>query len=172
MRQIRLVILYGINRMEATIYKIEAEDECYIGSTVRGMHCRKLDHLSNFRRGIKNCTSFTLFEKYGIDKCNWIELEKVPVAERYLKEREYIKNTVGTVNKMRPIVLPDEKQEIRKEYFQTYKGTNNYVKSYTQKYIKYKEALLKLVDCTCGKQYSRIHKQRHLRTAYHTQHTH
>jgi hypothetical protein len=144
--------------MEATIYKIQAEDECYIGSTVRGMHCRKLDHLSNFRRGINSCTSFTLFTKYGVDKCNWIELEKVPLAERYIKEREHINNTVGTVNKIRPIILPEERQA-------------EYVESYTQKYIKYREKLLKLTDCSCGKQYSLIHKQRHLRTAYHTAHT-
>lgn len=144
--------------MEATIYKIQAEDECYIGSTVRGMHCRKLDHLSNFRRGINSCTSFTLFTKYGVDKCIWIELEKVPLAERYLKEREYINNTVGTVNKIRPIILPEERQA-------------EYVESYTQKYVKYREKLLKLTDCSCGKQYSLIHKQRHLRTAYHTAHT-
>jgi hypothetical protein len=144
--------------MEATIYKIQAENECYIGSTVRGMHCRKLDHLSNFRRGINTCTSFTLFTKYGVDKCNWIELEKVPLAERYLKEREHINNTVGTVNKIRPIILPEERQA-------------EYVASYTQKYIKYREKLLKLTDCSCGKQYSLIHKQRHLRTAYHTAHT-
>jgi len=144
--------------MEATIYKIQAEEECYIGSTVRGMHCRKLDHLSNFRRGINSCTSFTLFAKYGVDKCNWIELEKVPLAERYLKEREHINNTVGTVNKIRPIILPEERQA-------------EYVASYTQKYIKYREKLLKLMDCSCGKQYSVIHKQRHLRTAYHTAHS-
>jgi len=157
--------------MEATIYKIQAEEECYIGSTIRGMHCRKLDHLSNFRRGINSCTSFTLFTKYGVDKCNWIELEKVPLAERYLKEREYINNTVGTVNKIRPIILPEERREDCKEYFQTYKGTDKYVASYTQKYIKYREKLLKLMDCSCGKQYSLIHKQRHLRTAYHTTHS-
>ena len=144
--------------MEATIYKIQAEEECYIGSTVRGMHCRKLDHLSNFRRGINSCTSFTLFTKYGVDKCTWIELEKVPLAERYLKEREHINNTVGTVNKIRPIILPEERQA-------------EYVASYTQKYIKYREKLLKLMDCSCGKQYSLIHKQRHLRTAYHTTHS-
>ena len=158
--------------MEATIYRIIGGEESYIGSTKRSLKSRKSDHLSNFKRGLNLCASYSLLQKHGIENCKFEELEKCPIEQRYLKEKEYIMNGgERVVNRIRPMVTLEEKTEDRKGYFQKFKGSDNYKATYLRKYTTYKDKLLAHTECSCGKSYALVHKQRHLRTAFHQRHT-
>jgi hypothetical protein len=91
------------------IYKITdiAYTKCYYGSTINKMSKRFSGHIQHYKKwkqGGKNCTSFSLFEEFGIDNCKIELVELFPCnskIELYKKEGEYIKNN-DCVNKCVP----------------------------------------------------------------------
>jgi len=62
----------------------------YVGSTTQRLRQRWAEHKSGFirwRNGVHtNCSSFRLFEKYGVENCTIIEIEQCSIETR--KERE------------------------------------------------------------------------------------
>jgi hypothetical protein len=89
------------------------------------------------------CSSFSLFEKYGVDQCTLEVLEECKLEERYIKEREWIERTANAVNKIIPHVTKQEKNTKR----------------------------LILHECVCGGKYSVAHKARHYASTFHVRHS-
>jgi len=64
--------------------------DVYIGSTTMSLRNRWSMHKSHFKQwqngNYGNCSSYRLFEKYGVNNCTYIEIEQCPLENR--KERE------------------------------------------------------------------------------------
>ena len=114
-----------INYNNGKIYKIEPvcdhdEGDIYIGSTTKKyLADRMCDHRADFKRQSKTkktISSFTLFEKYGVENCKIYLILLYPCNtkdELLSKEAEYIR-TLKCVNKD----VPDRtKQEYDREYY-------------------------------------------------------
>ena len=109
----------------ATIYKILSPclQECYIGSTIRKVEWRWTQH-----RHKNNATnSKILFEKYGIDNCKFMIVEKCSIEERFIKEQWWLDNSIGIVNENNVIpsientkILTKEWKELNKEKMKQY----------------------------------------------------
>ena len=81
------------------IYKIVSPDfsKCYIGSTTEGLSRRLARHKASYHyirknNKSKNCSSFMLFDEYGIDNCKiyWVEDYPSSALERTFASREVI----------------------------------------------------------------------------------
>jgi len=89
------------------IYKIVAgqSNECYVGSTFDELRYRFKNHKNAFRNNSKRqCLSFTLFEKYGIENCSIMLIKEYEVEDhRHLEVYEtlWIKK-LKSINKMEP----------------------------------------------------------------------
>ena len=109
------------------IYKIEPncdydEGDIYIGSTIKHYLCERMaEHRKDYKRwkteiSKNKCTSFDIFDKYGVENCKIILLEKINLDSRdELKAKEgYYIRTLNCVNKY----IPDRTQkEWGKEYY-------------------------------------------------------
>jgi hypothetical protein len=130
----------------STLLNID-ENDIYYGSTVN-IKSRWNGHKSAYKgylnNGKKNCSSFKIFDKYGIENCAYKIIEKYPCNsknELLEKEKYYITNN-ECVNKRIPNKTDDEKKqaikqyridnkEKKKEYCQNNKDK---IKEYQQKY--------------------------------------
>jgi hypothetical protein len=115
-------IFFGI------IYKIvpdnHAEGDIYIGSTKKSLCYRKHTHTNQYKQyknGIitnKYCSSYKLFDKYGIDNCKFIEVKSIRVTsidELHIEERKFIENE-RCVNIKMPHRTKEENSNTRKMY--------------------------------------------------------
>ena len=160
-----------VNYSNSKIYKIEPicdhdEGDIYIGSTTKKYLSQRLEFhrrdYKNYKSGMikYKLTSFTLFDKYGIDNCDIILLEFVNATckeELHRIEAHYIKS-VRCVNKMVPLRTKKEYKEDNKELI---KETS---KKYYQDNI---EHFLEKINCECGSSISRTHISRHYKTQVH-----
>lgn len=183
------------------IYKITGTDDSmvYIGSTIRTLGQRFKNHLSDYRRWkngkYHNITAFELFEKFGVENCNMVLVEKFPCNDKESLERReghHIKITNGCVNIMvagrsRKEYADDNKDSItnyQKTYYETNgekireNGIANYKKNQKQKleYAKrYKEENKEKIQkikteqliCECGCVSARNNMWRHRQTQQH-----
>jgi len=99
--------------MLVNFYRIissEGEEE-YIGSTIRTLQQRWVQHKSEFNTGNTTCNSHIIFKKHGIDTCR-IELietcECETDCERKSQEAELIRASLKCVNKCIPGRTQDE----------------------------------------------------------------
>lgn len=101
---------------KAKIYKITSNGEIYYGSTLQPLHKRHFDHKKSYyqyQRGERTfITSFTLFEKYGVDNCR-IEL----VEEYECKSIEELHRREGWWITNNPCVNKQIAGRTRKEYY-------------------------------------------------------
>lgn len=146
------------------IYKIYSDiGECvYIGSTILRLCARMSTHRTGYRKYIINsknyCSSFKLFDMYGIDNCKIELIEKInclDIDDVHKKENEYIRLYENTVNQNRPYITVDEKinyQKIYKiknkksliDYHKLYYKKNNItIKKRTHLYIKENKNIIK-----------------------------
>ena len=119
-----------VNYNNSKIYKIEAlngeEGDIYIGSTTKEYLSQRMDtHRSNYKHWLKTnksselTTSFSLFDKYGVENCKIILLENVNANckdELHAKEAFYIKS-LSCINKCLPIVNNEEGKERKAKYY-------------------------------------------------------
>ena len=111
--------------MRGIIYSIKGGNECYYGSTTSTLARRKAGHTSDFRRGLKNCNSSILFNKYGIENCIFEVLEEIEFENKIelkTKERFYILNN-ECVNRIVP--FNGTREEYQKQYEENRKGKRN-----------------------------------------------
>ena len=107
------------------IYKIEPlnpddESDVYIGSTCEPTLARRMSgHRRDYSRWKKGTfgkvTVFKLFEKYGVDNCNIVLVEKFPCNnkdELYMREAYYIRLNY-CVNKYIPKRTKDQRNEYK-----------------------------------------------------------
>ena len=134
------------------IYKIEdlAGEMCYIGSTTKDyLSKRMVEHRSHYKQW-KNGTAgnvsvFTLFEKYGIDRCKIVLVELYPCDTRdeLLKREAYHIKNMDCINKYIPIRTKEEQIEYKKQYYQDNRDDQI---SYTRQYYQDHKAKTKTTE--------------------------
>ena len=132
------------------VYCPDNDDFIYIGSTSKHYLCSRLsEHRSNYKRFIEgkvvsNCSSYKIFDYYGVANCKIKLLEHVNCeTRRELAEREafHIKNNT-CVNKLVPYSTVEEKKERITKYYQDNKEM---LISYQRRYNIRKRILNQLV---------------------------
>ena len=151
---------------KAKIYKIvnDIDDRIYIGSTKQPLYKRMCEHRTYFKQGIKDCESYSLFDRYGIENCHIYLIEEIEVhtREEQLKtEREWYDRLVNViVNKRKPFATKEE----RVERVRLYDKTNiHHLRSIK---IKRRKELGKYT-CECGSFIDVVEKTRHCKSKKH-----
>ena len=154
--------------MSAFVYLIRpivhcAIDHQYIGSTERTLNRRFACHKYDLK-----CSSKTLFELYGADRLEIIELEKCEPDVRRIRE-EHWRRIVPNVNKCRAVLTREEMLEDKRKYNQEYHEERlEYDRKYRQAHREeINERRSKKTDCECGGRYTLRGKSRHVKTAKH-----
>ncbi len=155
-----------VNYGNGKVYKIEPivdhdEGDVYFGSTTKKYLSQRMDdHRSQYKswqKGVgKKTRSFELFDKYGVDNCRIILLERVNANskdELIAREAHHIKNN-KCVNGLVP-------QRTVKEYYEDNKHT------ILPKHNIYKK---QKILCCCGTFTTFGHKTRHEKTLRHLKH--
>ena len=178
------------------IYKIISNNpdikEVYYGSTCqRLLSSRMAQHRSAFKRYINGdriggCSSFDMFDKYGIDQFHIELVEDYPCEngeQLYTRENIYIRGN-ECINKRPAITTPEEKKEQKKQYCQDnkeqiLKHKKEYYQDNKEEIIKHKkeyyqdkkeaiDARLKEKNtCECGCVISRASLNAHKKTKKH-----
>lgn len=150
---------------EGKIYRIIGGDEEYIGSTIKKLSYRMSNHCSNYKlwkegKTHKKTSSFSLFDKYGIENCKIELIELFPCTtkeELLTKEKEIMMSRI-CVNKISPIRTEEENKEHTKEWNKAYKKLNK-EEINAKRNIKY--------TCQCGVILSIRNKAKHERSKKH-----
>ena len=161
------------NYNNGKIYKIEAlngdDGDIYIGSTTKQYLSQRIsNHRYHYKKRkmqkFNNCTSFKVFDKYGVDNCKITLLETVNVNskdELLSRESHYIKK-LNCVNKYVPNRTLKEYYEENKDEILVKKKTyydKNVNEILEKKQIKF--------SCECGSICTNTHKTRHNKTKKH-----
>ena len=101
-------------RFYRIVSKTDAESECYIGQTIQPLHKRFHAH----SKAKNKCSSKLLFEKYGKENLEIILIheQELPSRQEALREerRLFEEYSEKRVNRFRPIVTPEERDENHK----------------------------------------------------------
>lgn len=159
-----------VNYSNSKIYKImpiveHDEGDVYYGSTTKQYLCQRMDtHRTDYvkwKLGKRsNVTSFNIFEKYGVENCKIVLVEKLSVEskdEETAREAFYItnnkcvnKNIPGRSQKQWKIDNQDRLRAMRVEH-----------------YHDNKEILCEKHCCECGGKYTFANKAQHEKTMKH-----
>ena len=147
------------NYQLSKIYRIEpnnsdCDGDVYYGSSCEPYLSRRIDgHRSAYKRWLNGKNSkvmvYELFEKYGVENCSIVLVEKFPCDSReelHARERFYIKNN-KCVNKYIPL-------RSKKDY-------------YIDNVDKIKERITKPLNCVCGSIICIGDKAKHFKTLKH-----
>ena len=122
------------------IYKIELDDEIYIGSTEQKLCVRQ----SNHNEDLKRYPHRTLYKKcieQGMEyiKLIWVaDIEFNSTAEKRAIEEEYRKELNAKLNMYKCYLSKDDKKEYRKEWYSNHKEqSKNYYYKHKEKIDKY-----------------------------------
>ena len=172
----------------AKVYKIvdKGFNKCYIGSTVETLSHRMAKHRFDYkkwRNGEKNfCSSFEMFEEFGVENVMIILIEKYPCKDReelQAREGQYIKNNecinkhiAGRTDKE---YYQDNRERILKrvkEYSETNKDKikewhGNYYQNNKEKWQQANEKRKEQITCECGCTLQKKAKSKHLKTSKH-----
>ena len=167
----------------------DAEGDVYIGSTAN-MIRRKSKHFCDFKKGTSTCSSRNLFEKYGVDNCEFIILQDYPCNSRKelsIREQVYI-TTTRCVNEKRAFVDTEIMKNEKKVYDVNYRMDNiekktAYEKQYNKEHQsekkaydilfreknkdKIKQRLAEVIVCECGCSINRACMWNHKKTNKH-----
>lgn len=163
-----------------SIYKIFSDkgDKVYYGSTIINPFKRFYIHKYKYSYTDDFCSSFELFDLYGIANCKCEVIETCDISIIRLRERWWIENN-ECVNKIIPIkskaeineqkrqYIEDRKEEY-KEYNRKYREEHKEkLKEYRRKYENEDEKRHVSIICDCGGSYMPRHKSTHLKTKKH-----
>jgi hypothetical protein len=140
------------NYQNGKIYKIEAlngeEGDVYIGSTCKQYLSQRMQkHRSGYKSwkdgNLKYVTSFSIFDKYGVDNCVIILMENCPcntIDELHSREAFHIKS-MKCVNIIIPLRTQKEYQEDNKENIKKNKeryiqDNRDYLNKWKRQYYK------------------------------------
>lgn len=188
-------------RQTGFVYRIIAlkddfkDEEQYIGSTFQRLSKRLSGHKTDYNRYLNQkfqyVTSFSLFEKFGVDNCKIVLIEQLEnVSKKELQKREYeliIKskccNKKGKFdkkqyqeqyrqeNKKQTIQYSEQyrkehKEKIR-EYLEQYRHENKeQLKQYRE---QNKEKMQHQQSCECRGHYTTANKSTHFKSKKHQQ---
>jgi ribosome-interacting GTPase 1 len=154
---------------DAKIYKIESDvgDKIYIGQTKKKLLCDRMSsHRYDYKKWKANektrCTSFELFDEYGLENCRIVLLENCPSnSTDDIKAREafYIR-TLNCVNK----AIPDR---TRAEYRNDPVHKQRKAELSKISCEKNKEVLKTKLICECGTSCATVHKLKHEKSTKH-----
>ena len=105
------------------VYKIELQDEIYIGSTETQLCQRQSRHNYDLKKN-PNLKLYKKCIEQGIDKikCIWVaDIEFNSTAEKRMKEEQYRKELNATLNSQRCYTTENEKKEYQIEYQKKYR---------------------------------------------------
>lgn len=101
-------------RFYRIVSKTDADSECYIGQTIQPLHKRFHAH----SKANNKCSSKFLFEKYGKENLDIILIheQELPSRQEALREerRLFEEYSEKRINRFRPIVYPEERDENHK----------------------------------------------------------
>jgi len=127
------------------IYKIVSgqTSECYVGSTFSELRYRFRQHKDNYKswkNGKPNgCTSFDLFDKYGLDNCHMILIKEYEIEDRkhlQMYEQLWI-NRLKSINKQSAFVIePVLKKKIAEQQKKYYEENKEERVEYQKKYYE------------------------------------
>jgi hypothetical protein len=161
------------NYQQGKIYKIgnAVNDECYVGSTTLPLLCMRMaEHRNNYKclkAGGKIChtSSYTLFDRYGVENCRIELLETVPCNtkdELTKREGHYIR-LLNCVNRYIAGRTKQEWYEDNLGYFKKWCEDNSgYMKNYREvnrdKILEYsknyrevnRDKIAEKYTCICG----------------------
>ena len=162
------------------IYKIEPmceypEGDIYIGSTYeKQLSNRMAKHRSNYKHNRNKTMAFNLFDKYGVENCKIVLLEKVNVSTKeellaiegnYMKilkcVNRFIAGRTAKEYEKQYMSIPENRAK-RNEYQKEYKRN-----TYEQNKEKFSEQRKETIICECGSCYRKYEGARHRRTATH-----
>jgi len=162
------------NYSKGKIYKIVADTEeeyaPYIGSTTKEYLSQRLAfHRYSYnywkKYGKSKIHSFDLFERFGVEKCSIILIEKYPCDSRdqLISRERYWFDNIKNCNKIRPKITGDEEKEWDKKYYlkQLENDSEFNKKKYEktvmlnpndnkERYQKRREKVLEKITCECG----------------------
>ena len=125
------------------IYKIVSgqTSECYVGSTFSELRYRFRQHKDNYKswkNGKPNgCTSFDLFDKYGLDNCHMILIKEYEIEDRkhlQMYEQLWI-NRLKSINKFSAFVIePVLKKKIAEQKKKWYEENREKIAEQRKKY--------------------------------------
>lgn len=165
-----------VNYSLGKVYRIEPitvgeEGDVYIGSTSLPMlSTRMANHRNTYKfwkrgKGLY-MTSYSLFEKYGVENCKIVLLESVNAAnkdELSAREGYWIRNT-NCVNKIIVGRTMREWKIDNREHIKQYDEAN---KERRQKYFEEYYKTLCKIQCECDGSYFQHHKKRHINSVQH-----
>ncbi|NDG33514.1 hypothetical protein EB118_26100 [bacterium] len=183
------------NYQQGKIYKIiptnTDDDICYIGSTTRPRLCQRMEqHRSKYKYlkgGVKtsNVSSYTLFDRYGVENCIIELIEMFPCNskdELHGREGMHIRS-LNCVNKIIPGRTIQEWHEANPDYQKKWhqanpECNNEYQKKWynanrdtkIQLNRKWREANSEKYTCICGLTLQKNSKSRHEKTLKHMNH--
>ena len=174
--------------MIGVIYKIIvncSSDKIYIGST-KDYKNRWYSHKSNYKiwknRNQGYCSSFELFDKYGVDNCEMIKIKQYEVVdEHHLHALEQLwinKFKKKNINKLSAFVIDPVLKKIREEYMKKWYDANKQQKAEYDKKYNEKNKVRKteqnkkwseeIITCDiCNLTMRRSSKSKHLKTKKH-----
>jgi len=126
------------------IYKIvvdtQEEYKPYVGSTIQTLSNRMACHRGDYKK-INQCSSYELFERFGVDKCKIILIEEYPCDnyEQLLSRERYWFDNIECCNKIRPFITKEERIEYDKKYRNEHK---EHYKKWTE---EHKENLIEYI---------------------------
>jgi hypothetical protein len=132
----------NIDYSKTIIYRIVCKDvnitDCYVGSTTDFIR-RKNQHKNNTKNYISKSELYVyevIRKNGGWENWEMIEIEKYNAVDHndvLRKERFYLEELKATLNKVRPIITKEEKEEYKKKWDEINKDK---MKEYNKKYIK------------------------------------
>ncbi|HXS59226.1 MAG TPA: GIY-YIG nuclease family protein [Candidatus Sulfopaludibacter sp.] len=157
------------------IYKIycDENDDCYVGSTKEKYLCNRFNaHKQQYKLWKKGelglCNSYLIFEKYGIDNCKCILIEKYPCdsKDELRMREEYWRKELNSNNKKRAFATKEDKLKDKKnEHIRNKEYYDNYNKKYRINNIKKlkekqcEKILCEVCNCKISRSNLAIHKK-------------
>jgi hypothetical protein len=176
-----------VNYQNGKIYAIRPigmESPTYVGSTTKRLLSQRIaEHRCRYRRWKsecdKYCTSFDIFDKYGLENCKIELIEKYPCnGKDELEQREcHFIRTIECVNKTEPGIgrlkafkkyYEKNKERISIIHQKRYEKNREIMKEKTNQYYEdNKETILKQNKCPCGGCFTNMNKAKHSKTKIH-----
>jgi hypothetical protein len=139
----------------------------YYGSTYMGLHSRFMKHITSYVNKNDYCSSFDIFDKYGVINCS-IQLVLNVKCENKLElhkiERDYITSNV-CVNRNIPSCIIYNTADTQQENRHLYYVSN--IDTYKKKYEDTKNDRAVMINCICGKTHRTDGTLRHKKTNFH-----
>ena len=162
-----------VNYSNGKIYKLvnNVDDKIYIGSTCNFLRVRKSEH-KNTSRSCPNRNVYKHLNEVGWENVEIILIEAYECKnkdELHQRERHWIDELKPELNKTRPLITNDEKEQWKEEYYnknkvEINKKNNQYYEDNKEKMDKWR---CEKTICECGGKYINSNRKRHMKSKKH-----